>query len=489
MPTHGVVHPIYYQYSPGSVSFPGQEVQKRNQGSPLRSKSPVSQIRNPHGTQMREESPMQDSPKDIQVHDLLYQGADLSVADSFRRETTVKQLDTLYAHEKRKSITSKSLEVPYHNKDSTDIALNMNMVDRKTSSHDNEGAESFSEQMSSFKGKQSDDIIMVSDDQKQGSDIIIISDSPKRSLVTAEKPKTEFQGQSKLYDQTALSNDKKEEMDNAINFSQIAGLNTCPGLFAGESKTIDADSDLKSYGFITLSNLMTTDEKPSPIDSPEQPVKIPKQSDSNRQEEFVSSPRSDKEAKQGNKDKVNVHYMGSLPHGVDQGEFLKKFRSARSKDDQMSFLVVDGDQNKDMYDKLQLLFHKPHSKEESHDQIESPQKDSNFQSFGSSCSLGENIKHYCNQNKPEETLITLSDEDKCPDMIVSEDHLRCLSPNRKKLKTKKERDRASVRKQKEECILESSSDCNSHDEDSTQMSKLKVMINYTDKINSNLMNV
>ncbi|XP_061172519.1 zinc finger protein 106-like [Saccostrea echinata] len=140
--------------------------------------------------------------------------------------------------------------------------------------------------------------------------------------------------------------------------------------------------------------------------------------------------------------------------------------------------------------------------------------DSNYESVNSNCSLGEQIRQYANLNKKgtnqsEENVIVvntdsdsersdrtlredpalLSDSctpvrtvksglqnlnlDSSPLMATSQqirhgreekqtapgtEEARCLSPFKKKLRTKKERDRISVRKQKEGYVLDSSSD-------------------------------
>lgn len=138
--------------------------------------------------------------------------------------------------------------------------------------------------------------------------------------------------------------------------------------------------------------------------------------------------------------------------------------------------------------------------------------DSNYESIASNCSLGEKIRRYCRSNnsgsrKRKEVSIehsdtdsdldkTLKDEDATPvkgekassvmlpklapsnecevpvvgssptiDIVPDEYLSGAVSPSRKRLKTKKERDRKSVRKQKEEYIIDSSSDANSGDEE------------------------
>ncbi|KAL5008475.1 hypothetical protein ScPMuIL_014056 [Solemya velum] len=165
-----------------------------------------------------------------------------------------------------------------------------------------------------------------------------------------------------------------------------------------------------------------------------------------------------------------------------------------------------------------------------------------YDSVASNCSLGEKIKKYCSEQTPEQdrsldNSTILHPEDKqtegenevnsknlslknsvvfeelqvsrdCTpekdlpsigedyivenniareeDTILSkspEIHLRPPSPNKKKLRTKKERDRNSVRKQKEEFILPSSSDGNSDDDMPLQAVKQKLTLQHAREIN------
>jgi hypothetical protein len=442
----------------------------------------------------------------------------------------------------------------------------------------------------------SEDVIMMSDDQKHG-DVIIIHDSPKQSKsrhstwVAAEKPDSESQstpskhsslaaeGQlrlhhyetqkqvkdvtrqgmspthhidsktteiehtsdSKQYNNEPIEHSKHYEKDH-VKYKQ------------NEEIDVPKPTNLQSFGFVTLSNLMNSDLAKSPkvssVNSPrkeelgrqtvtdesekiscsevtgrfdQNEEKMPRNDETRRgvqhemsqKSSHVEGDNSSSQTKQigrfprsedglrsvgsdtedssvrqvhDNKDRLNVQYMGSLPHGTDRSELLKQFKARR--DDRMSFLVVDGDQNKDMYAKLQSLLTKPPSgsshqnKEEVSMDLEddSGLKDSNYESINSNCSLGEKIRQYCNQNKSEKTEpIMLSDEEQQDDtgLIVREnlasqnveerpsniEERRSSSPFRKRLKTKKERDRTSIRKQKEGCILESSSDYNSAEDD------------------------
>ncbi|XP_062614514.1 zinc finger protein 106-like [Saccostrea cucullata] len=138
--------------------------------------------------------------------------------------------------------------------------------------------------------------------------------------------------------------------------------------------------------------------------------------------------------------------------------------------------------------------------------------DSNYESVNSNCSLGEQIRQYANMNKKgskqsEDNVVVVNTDsdsgrsdrtlqedpallsDSCTpvrtvksglrnldldtspltatnqqirhgreEKQTAQEEARCLSPSKKKLRTKKERDRTSVRKQKEGYVLDSSSD-------------------------------
>lgn len=461
----------------------------------------------------------------------------------------------------------------------------------------------------------SEDVMIMSDDQKHG-EVIIIHDSPKQSKsrhstwVAAEKPHSESQSTPSKHsslaaeDQLKLHHYETQKQVKDVTrqvMSPTHHIDSKPTEIEhtsdskqynnepiGHSKHYDKDhvkykqgeeidvpkpTNLQSFGFVTLSNLMNSDLAKSPevssVNSPrkeelgrqtvtdeseqiscsevtgrfDQNAVIKPRNDETRRsgqhemsqksshvEEDNSSslpkqigrfPRSedgvrsvgsdteDSSVRHDNKDRMNVQYMGSLPHGTDRSDLLKQFKTRR--DNRMSFLVVDGDQNKDMYDKLQSLLTKPPSgsSHQNKDEVgmdledDSGLKDSNYESINSNCSLGEKIRQYCNQNKSEKTEpIMLSDEEqqndeglivreKLPSQNVEErpsnieerpsniEDRRSSSPFRKRLKTKKERDRTSIRKQKEGCILESSSDYNSAEDDigskSVQKSKVSIV--------------
>ncbi|XP_052106021.1 uncharacterized protein LOC127738724 [Mytilus californianus] len=522
----------------------------------------------------------------IKVSDILYEGADMSSAANMEKTSRYGSLqEQISDNEKQINLSTTSSKTINERVLDQQRILNSSYDKQLLSSEKNlERDQVYSEKIlnNPSSERQSEDVIMMSDDQKHGSDIIVINDSPKRSVQDeySEKPhKKSWLAAEKPDSEYHPSRSKSPEWDEAQSHSRTQPLGTQSPValkhrkvdddvvkhlqsplrptptkdqnlsnrqagqieIEGEKKNSESNQTtyLKSFGFVTLSNLMNTDQTKSPQNTPvnsprreevkkihkhevetspktfsgNDELRITKQDEepkgeriSSHMEEYTSlskgsdvgSSRNDGKGSDveksdvmrqiyDNREKVNIQYMGSLSQGMDQAELLKQFKSGKGKDDGMSFLLVDGDQNKDMYNKLQLLFNKPPSgssrsnkeeiRMETDDRSDSGVRDhdSNFESIGSNNSLGEKIRLYCKQNKPDvsELLITVSDGEQregADCSVVSPvpeklEERRCSSPYKKRLKTKKERDRVSIRKQKEGCILDSSSDYNSQDED------------------------
>ncbi|CAG2220601.1 unnamed protein product [Mytilus edulis] len=555
-----------------SSQFPGALISPVRIGSNVG--MPSVQFSSPDSQMSPGQQQRIDKSKDItqiKVSDILYEGADMSSASNVQKMSKYGSLqEQISDTEKQTNFSTTSSKTINERVLDQQRILNSSYDKQVINSEKNlERDQAYGEKIlnNPSSERQSEDVIMMSDDQKHGGDIIVINDSPKRSVkneysekphmkawLAAEKPDFEYHpSRSKSLNGMNL---KRKDDDDAVKNLQsplrptptkdqkVSKRQTEQIEIEEEKKDIESNqtTDLKSFGFVTLSNLMNTDQTKSPQNTPvnsprrEEVKKINKHEVemspktfsgndelrntklgeepkverlSSNMEEYTSLSKgsdvgslkndgkgSDTEKSDvmrqiyDNREKVNIQYMGSLSQGVDQAKLLKQFKSGKGKDDGMSFLVVDGDQNKDMYNKLQLLFNKPptgSSRSNKEDiRMETDEKsdsgvkdhDSNFESIGSNNSLGEKIRQYCKQNKPDvsELLITVSDGEQregadCSVVSPGPEKLeerRCSSPYKKRLKTKKERDRASIRKQKEGCILESSSDYNSQDEEVPQ---------------------